>query len=101
MGINSVRFPRIEAKEFATDYGLQSAVNYIERLSELDGWDEYRMREVKDGKYIHLFCAHGLFQKFKQEHWPKEGAPDNPFSKLFYIARALQYDVALEKLPNS
>jgi hypothetical protein len=92
---NSIRFPKNEAKEFAVKNGLQTAVKYIEFLPELNGWD-YRMTWVKDGKYINLFCGYGLFQKFKQEHWPKEGAPDNPFSTLFYLACALRYDEAVE-----
>ena len=98
MSKHAITLPIREAREFAERKGLEKAVNDIESLRELDGWDEVKVNSAKKGKYVQLFCALGVFEEFKQNHWPSEGAPNNPYSKLFYIIRALDYDEAVRQL---
>ena len=88
MARDSKSFPITRARKFTESKGLVEAVECIEGLEQPKGWKN-DLRGFKKGKYIMLFCAHGLFEEFKQKHWPQEGAPDNYHGKLVYIARAL------------
>lgn len=100
MAGDSKSFPIRAAEKFARGKGLNDAVTHISRLKRLPGWEEDHLG-YKKGMYIMLFCACGLFDDFKQKHWPQEGAPDNCHRKLVYIARALEYDEAVRKMCHS
>jgi len=90
---DSKAFPIEDAEVFARSKGLNDAVAYISGLGELHGW-KGDLLGVKKGKYTMLFLACGLFEEFKQTHWPQEGASGNHHGKLVDIAVALAYDEA-------
>jgi hypothetical protein len=97
MAEDSTRFPILEAEQFAQEKSWSEAINYIKNLGTLKNeWNNQRLNEVKKGKYIELFDAFGVYEQFRKDHWPREGA-GSPYTKRFYITRALDYDNAIKE----
>jgi hypothetical protein len=61
--------PIEEAYEFGRSKGLESEINSISQMKPI--WDRYPSNNtLRRGYIVHLFQEKGIWQDFKQLHWP-------------------------------
>ena len=77
------QLPLTKAYPFAALNGLEREV---EKIRDRNVWWKSYTSSVRRGFIIELFEKHGVFQKFKDEHWPFGNTPQGITATNRYLS---------------
>src|SRR5216684_7604182 len=81
------------AYAFGAAHGLEREVNEIREM--VIEWDSYTS-SLRRGYIVALFEKNGIFDTFKEEHWPFGNTPSGEKGRLRYLRIKSQYEAFLD-----
>jgi len=84
----SKSLPIREAYRFAEAHGLHSEIDEIKKIDPDAPW----ARGLRKAYIIDLFERRGLFEQFKNEHWPYGDSPGGKSKQRFYLGLKARHD---------
>jgi hypothetical protein len=82
--------PLREAYQFGIEHGFPTEISTI-RDMEIE-WDLSYTSSVRRGFVVELFKEKGIFETFKEAHWPNGNTPDGARRTRRYLKIKQQYD---------